>query len=156
MTASSLPAALRAGADGLYALEAATGLIMARASWLAREDFARYIDAGIGITDPRTEMASIDWEATISALDAGELPSSAASGECSASRPASPTRPPVSLGDAITGIDHHNVGLLVKAAAPPPPSRSCAAPAGHPGQRSTMQSRPKSATMSSRPPSAST
>ncbi len=93
MTASSLPAALRAGADGLYALEAATGLIMAHASWLAREDFARYIDVGIGITDPRTEMASIDWEATISALDAGELPSSAASGECSASRPASPTRP---------------------------------------------------------------
>ncbi len=37
MTASSLPAALRAGAGGLYALEAATGLIMAHASWLARE-----------------------------------------------------------------------------------------------------------------------
>jgi hypothetical protein len=40
MTASSLPA-LRAGADGLYAFEAATGLIIAHASWLAREDFAR-------------------------------------------------------------------------------------------------------------------
>jgi hypothetical protein len=39
VTASSLPAALRAGADGLYALEAATGLIIAHASWLAREDF---------------------------------------------------------------------------------------------------------------------
>jgi len=43
MTASSLPAALRAGADGLYAIEAATGLIIAHASWLAREDFARFI-----------------------------------------------------------------------------------------------------------------
>jgi hypothetical protein len=76
MTASSLPAALRAGADGLYALEAATGLIIAHASWLAREDFARYIHAGTSITDPGTEMASIDWEAAISALDADELPSS--------------------------------------------------------------------------------
>ena len=41
MTALSLLAALRAGADGLYALESATGLIIAHASWLAREDFAR-------------------------------------------------------------------------------------------------------------------
>ena len=37
MTASSLPAALRAGAGGLYAIGAATGLIIARASWLARQ-----------------------------------------------------------------------------------------------------------------------
>jgi hypothetical protein len=39
MTALSLPTALRAGAEGLYTLEAATGLIIAHASWLAREDF---------------------------------------------------------------------------------------------------------------------
>ena len=46
MTASSLPAALRAGADSLSAPEAATGLIIARASWLARDDFARFIPIG--------------------------------------------------------------------------------------------------------------
>ena len=92
MTASSLPAALRAAADGLYALEAATGLIIAHASWLAREDFTRFIHVGTSISDPGTELASIDWEAAIRALDAGELPSSSA--ECSASRPASQTRPP--------------------------------------------------------------
>jgi hypothetical protein len=39
MTASSLPAALRAGAEGLYALEAATGLIIAHGTWLERDDF---------------------------------------------------------------------------------------------------------------------
>ena len=53
MTASSLPAALRAGADGLYALEAATGLIIAHASWLAREDFTRFIYVGVSITAPQ-------------------------------------------------------------------------------------------------------
>lgn len=55
MTASPLPAALRAGADGLYALEAATGLIIAHASWLAREDFARYmpIDTSMAGEEPQ-------------------------------------------------------------------------------------------------------
>lgn len=77
MTASSLPAALRAGAEGLYALEAVAGLIIAQASWLAREDFTRFIHVGTSISGPATELASIDWEAAIRALDAGELPGSA-------------------------------------------------------------------------------
>jgi hypothetical protein len=69
MTASSLPAALRAGAQGLYALEAATGLIIAHGTWLARDDFENFICHGTG-------TAAIDWEAAISALDGGRLPSS--------------------------------------------------------------------------------
>ena len=40
MTVLSLPAALRAGAEGLYALEAATGLIIDHGTWLERDDFA--------------------------------------------------------------------------------------------------------------------
>jgi hypothetical protein len=41
MTAMTpIPAALLAGAGGLCALEAATGLIIAQASWLGRDDFA--------------------------------------------------------------------------------------------------------------------
>jgi hypothetical protein len=70
MTAPPLPAALRAAADGLYALEAATGLIIAHGTWLDRDDFARFIHRGPG-------TAAIDWETAIGALDAGELPSSA-------------------------------------------------------------------------------
>ena len=71
MTASSLPAALRASADGLHALEAATGLIITHASWLAREDFARFIHVGTSINDPGTWLASFDWEAAIRAPPAG-------------------------------------------------------------------------------------
>ena len=70
MTAPSLPSALRAAADGLCPFEAATGLIIAQASWLDRDDFARFIHREGG-------TAAIDWEAAIIALDAGELPSSA-------------------------------------------------------------------------------
>ena len=70
MTASSLPAALRAGAAGLYALEAATGLIIAHGTWLARSnDFGHFIHHGPG-------TAAIDWEAAIDALHAGGLPCS--------------------------------------------------------------------------------
>jgi hypothetical protein len=115
LTASSLPAALRAGADGLYTLEAATGLIIAHAFWLARHDFARFINVGTSISGTGTKLASIDWEAAISALDAGGLPSS--SGERRMLRLAASLadQAPVSLGDAITGIDDRNVGLLVQA-----------------------------------------
>jgi hypothetical protein len=65
MTASSLPAALRAGAEGLHALEAATGLIIAHGTWLARGgDFGGFIHHGAG-------TAAIDWEAAIDALLGG-------------------------------------------------------------------------------------
>jgi hypothetical protein len=115
MTTSPLQDALRAGADGLYALEAGTGLIIAHESWPAREDFGRFIHVGTSITVPGTELASIDWEAAITALDAGEFPSS--SGEKRMLRlAASLARDiPVRLGDAVTGIDGRNVGLLVQA-----------------------------------------
>jgi hypothetical protein len=57
MTASPLPAALRAGADGLYPPEAATGLIIARASWAAREDFACFIPIGTSMAGDELQEA---------------------------------------------------------------------------------------------------
>jgi hypothetical protein len=69
MTAHTLTAALPAGAAGLYALEAAAELIIAHDKWLDREDFQQFIHRGRG-------TAAIDWEAAVSALGAGGLPSS--------------------------------------------------------------------------------
>ncbi len=108
MTASSLPAALRAGADGLYALEAATGLIIAHGTWLARDDFKCFIHHGTG-------TAAIDWETAIGALDAGRLPSSGGERRMLRLAASLAGQAPVSLGDAITGIDDRNAGLLVRA-----------------------------------------
>src|SRR5216683_687505 len=124
MTASSLPAALRGAAGGLYAIEAATGLIIAHASWLAREDFTRFIHVGTSISDPGTELASIDWEAAIRALDAGELPSSGGERRMLRLAASLADQAPVSLGDAITGIDNRNAGLLVRAVAMHPDDAS--------------------------------
>jgi hypothetical protein len=101
MTVLSLPAALRAGAEGLYALEAAIGLIIAHGTWLERDDFACFIHHGT-----RT--------AAMTALDAGGLPSSAGEKRMLRLAASLADQAHVSLGDAITGIDEHNVGLLIK------------------------------------------
>jgi len=108
MTTSSLQAALRAGADGRCAPDAGTGLIIARGAWAERCDFGCFIHHGTG-------TAAIDWEAAIAALDAGALPGSG--GEKRMLRLAASLADdiPVRLGDAVTGIDQRNVGLLVKA-----------------------------------------
>jgi hypothetical protein len=103
-----LPAALRAAAEGLHTLEAATGLIIAHGAWLGRDDFARFIHHGTG-------AAAIDWEAAISAQHAGELPSPGRERRVLLLSASLADQAPVSLGDAITGIDTRNVGLLVKA-----------------------------------------
>ncbi len=110
-----LQAALRVGAAGLCALEAGTGMILAHRTWPAREDFRRFVHVADSITDPGTELASIDWEGAIGALGRGEFPSS--SGEKRMLRlAASLARDiPVQLGDAVTGIDGRNVSLLVEA-----------------------------------------
>jgi hypothetical protein len=108
MTDSPLQDALSAGADGLYAPEAGTGLFIAHGCWAERRDFGCFIQRG-------TATAAIDWEAAIDALDAGLLPSFA--GEKRMLRLAASLAGdiPVQLGDAVTGIDAHNVGLLVQA-----------------------------------------
>jgi hypothetical protein len=95
MTASSLPSGLRAAAEGLFTLEAATGLIIAHGTWLGRDDFASFIHHGTG-------TAAIDWEAAIGALDIGELPSSAGEKRMLRLAASLADQAPVNLGDAIT------------------------------------------------------
>jgi hypothetical protein len=112
----SLPAALRACARGIYPLEAGVGLLISHGSWLDREDFQdQFIHTAISITDGVTEMAQIDWQAAISALDARRLPCSG--GEERMLRLAASLAGgiPVSLRDTLTGIDHRNIELVITA-----------------------------------------
>jgi hypothetical protein len=74
MPDSTLPAALRACAHGIYTLEAAAGLIIDHATWLDRTDFARLIHSGPG---SEATMAAIDWPAAVTTLSTGGLPCSA-------------------------------------------------------------------------------
>ena len=74
MTTDELTAALHACAVGLYPLEAGVALLTAEGTFLRRDDFTgRFIEHG---TSNGTAMAAIDWDTAITALNAGELPSS--------------------------------------------------------------------------------
>jgi hypothetical protein len=73
--------ALRACARGIHPLEAGTGLLIDCGSWLHRGDFtSRFITTGTCISDGATLLASIDWEAAVTALHAGGLPASGGEG----------------------------------------------------------------------------
>ena len=113
-----LHAALRACASGIDPLEAGTSLLIDCDSWLHREDFtSRFITTGTSISDGATPMASTDWEAAITALNAGQL--AASSGERRTLLVAASIAAgiPVSLYDTLPGIDRRNASLVVKAIA---------------------------------------
>jgi hypothetical protein len=113
-----LATALRACTSGIRPLEAGTDLLIDCGNWLHRKDFtSRFITTGASISDSDTLLASTDWEAAITALNTGQLPSS--SGErCTLLLAASIAGGiPVSLYDTLPGIDHRNARHLVKAIA---------------------------------------
>ena len=111
-----LPAALRAAASGIHPLEAGTGLLIDCGCWLHREDFTgQFVTTATSISDGTTLLATIDWAAAITALDAGKLPCSG--GERRVLRLAASIADgiPVSLYDNLPGLDQRNARLLVKA-----------------------------------------
>jgi hypothetical protein len=113
MTTPSLPDALRACAAGIYAHEAGIGLLIANRTFLSRSDFTdRFITSG---TSDGTTMAAVDWAAAITALDTGQLPCSGGEQRTLHLAASLAGGIPVSLGDAVTGLDDRNVERLVTA-----------------------------------------
>jgi hypothetical protein len=111
-----LPAALRAAASGIHPLEAGTSLLIDCGCWLHREDFtSQFITTATSISDGTTLLASIDWAAAVTALDAGKLPSSG--GERRVLRLAASIAGgiPVSLYDDLPGLDQRNASLVINA-----------------------------------------
>jgi hypothetical protein len=101
-----LPAALRACASGIDPLEAGTSILIGCDSWLHRKDFTDpFITVGTSISDGVTLMASIDWEAAITALNAGELPASSGERRMLLLAASIAGGIPVSLHDTLPGID---------------------------------------------------
>jgi hypothetical protein len=106
--------AVRAGAAGLYSLEAACDLVIGT-GWLHRDDFARFVTTVTSITDGVTELAHIDWQSVISSRDSGLLP--CGGGENRTLRMAASIAAgiPVDLNDALCGLDQATIGLVVRA-----------------------------------------
>jgi hypothetical protein len=111
---SQLSAALRAAAAGIHPDEAAAGLIISHGSFLARDDFALHTDTAASISDG-TLMAWIDRDAVIAALDGGRHPASGGERRIVAIAASLAAGHPVSLRDAIPGLDPHNLELVTTA-----------------------------------------
>ena len=110
--------ALRACARGIHPLEAGTALLIGCGSWLHREDFtSRFITVGTCISDGAALLASIDWEAAVTALHAAELPASGGERRMLLLAASIADGTPVSLNDALPGIDRRNASLVVRAVA---------------------------------------
>jgi hypothetical protein len=110
--------ALRAGACGIHPLEAGTGLLIDCGSWLHRTDFtSRFITAGPSMSDGATLLATTDREAAITALHAGELPASGGERRILLLAASIAAGTPVSLNDALPGIDRRNASLVIRAVA---------------------------------------
>ena len=113
-----LHAALRACASGIDPLEAGTSLLIDCDNWLHREDFtSRFITTGTSISDRTTLMASTNWEAAITALNAGQLAASSGERRMLLLAASIAAGIPVSLNDTLPGIDRRNASLVVKAIA---------------------------------------
>jgi hypothetical protein len=101
---TGLAAALRACAAGLYPLEAGVGLLIAHGTFLHR-----IIHHGTAGT------AAVDWDAAISALDSGRLPASGGEQRIVRIADSLTAGHPVSLRDAVPGLDQHGLHLAVTA-----------------------------------------
>jgi hypothetical protein len=111
---SGLAKAVRAGAAGLYSLEAACDLVIG-SGWLHRDDFSCFVSTVTPVTDGATELAHIDWESVISSRDDGLLP--CGSGENRILRLAASIAAgiPVDLNETLCGLDQSSIALVVRA-----------------------------------------
>jgi hypothetical protein len=108
-----LTAALHACAAGLYPLEAGVALLISNGTFLQRGDFTtRFITCG---TSGGTPMAAIDWDAAITALNAGELPCSGGERRILQLAASLAGGIPVSLRDTVAGLDACNTHRLITA-----------------------------------------
>lgn len=112
---AALDAALRAHAAGLRPDEASTELLISHGAILHRDDFARFIRTAASTTGGTTPMAWITWDAVLNALHHGQLPLSGGERRILTLTISIADGTPVSLRDAIPGLDNHNLELLITA-----------------------------------------
>jgi hypothetical protein len=113
MDTDHLATALITCATGIYAAEAGVNLLIANGTFLQRDDFiSRFIQHG---TSDGTLMATVDWDAAITALASGHLPCSGGERRILQLSASLAAGTPVSLRDTVTGLDHDNTTRLLNA-----------------------------------------
>ncbi len=92
-------------------------ILVEQRCWLTRDDFvARFVETFPAFADA-TPMAVIDWDAALAAIDTGGLACSASEGQMLRIAASLATGVPVDLSNALSGLDDHNLGIVLAAMA---------------------------------------
>jgi len=118
LSGDELRAALLRTASGVYATEAAIRLLLAHGSWPLRLDGAGLLTVSEATTAAGSAScyAEVLWEEVSANIDAGHLLIGSGS-EIRVLRIAASLAAgiPVDLADAVTGLDRHNLALVLAA-----------------------------------------
>jgi hypothetical protein len=106
--------ALHEHAVGITAATAAADLIAAHRVWLARPDFAPFIQHG-RCHATGAPMATIRWRAAITALGQGRLPCSSSEADILRIAASLGAGVPVRLRDVLGCLDHRNIAHVIRA-----------------------------------------
>ena len=110
-----LAGALRVRAKGLLRAEAAVELLIGHGSWLSRADFLDIaVESGRSVVSGGV-LAVVDFEAAVTALDAGRLPCSGGEGRVLRVAASIADGVCLDLGAALSGLDHDSVALVAAA-----------------------------------------
>ena len=92
-------------------------VIAGERSWLARDDFvAAYLETFPALSDATT-MAVIDWDAALNAIDTGRLACSTSEEQMLRIAASLAAAAPVELSEVLSGLDDHNLGVVLAAIA---------------------------------------
>ena len=99
---------------GINAQTAAVDLLTGHQVWLARADFALFIQHG-RCHSTRQPMATIRWRAAHTALQRGQLPCSSSEANILRIAVSLAAGVPVRLRDVLGCLDHRNIAHVVRA-----------------------------------------
>ena len=117
LSADELAEALLRGASGMDTCEAFIRLLLAHGVWPARLAAADFVELSDEDEPEEPRYAWVGWRYAVAALDAGTLTGGSGSDNRVLRIAASLSElgVPVDLADAVTGLDRHNLALVLAA-----------------------------------------
>jgi len=117
LSAAKLSEALLRGASGMSTAEASIRLLLAHGVWAERLAAAHFIELSDEDEPEEPRYAWVGWRYAVAALDAGTLTGGSGSDNRVLRIAASLSElgVPVDLADAVTGLDRHNLALVLAA-----------------------------------------
>jgi len=115
LSAAELVEALLRGASGMDTCEAAIRLLVAHGVWPVRLAAAHFVGLSDADEPEEPRYAWVGWRYAVAALDAGTLTGGSGSDNRVLRIAASLSElgVPVDLVDAVTGLDRHDLGLVL-------------------------------------------